>query len=136
MQLAQTREIQELRDIFAQADADKDDELTYAEFLRCCEDDGRVQESFARLDLPTKQAAELFDILDEHNKGRLHIDEFVNGCLELHRVSKSTDILGLVLDVRATRSRVDKIHSRVHDTRDRCANQNGSIQLGAALRDA
>lgn len=128
-----SKAVQELRDLFVKSDLDSDGHLSYAEFLQCC-DLKQVQDTLEGLDLPVARAAELFEILDVHEHGSLHVDEFINGCLELHRVAKSNDIMGLVLDCKATRRKLDSIQavlSTIHQEEP-----TSEKQLVDVLRDA
>jgi voltage-gated sodium channel len=99
-----------LREIFLEADVDQDGMMSRDEF-RLCMDRSDVQEKLSVMELPGEEAADLFNILDEENKGEIDIEAFIGGALKLKGSAKSKDMMGVVVSQRSMLRRVERIES-------------------------
>jgi voltage-gated sodium channel len=101
-----------LREIFLEADVDHDGMITLNEFTNCLERND-VQEKLSIMELPCEEASDLFNILDEEQKGEIDIEAFINGALKLKGSAKSKDMMGVVVSQRSILRRVARIEQSV-----------------------
>jgi len=60
----------------------------------------KVQSWFRSLDIDAKQTWKLFKIIDADNSGRVSLEEFVEGCLQLRGPATRVDVESLKWDIR------------------------------------
>merc|ERR1719473_436533 len=82
--------------------------ITLAEFKSCLERSD-VQDKLSIMELPCEEASDLFNILDEEQKGEIDIEAFINGALKLKGSAKSKDMMGVVVSQRSILRRVERI---------------------------
>jgi len=99
-----------LREIFVDADVDLDGAITLTEFTACL-DRHDVQEKLSLMELPCEEASDLFNILDEEQKGEIDIEAFISGAMKLKGSAKSKDMMGVVVSQRSILRRVERIEN-------------------------
>jgi voltage-gated sodium channel len=87
-----------IRTVFELADADKNGELTLAEFQTALLDEEVVQH-LTNVDIPRYEAEDLFLLLDVDRNGFVSIEEFVEGCMRVKGEAKAKHLLALQYDV-------------------------------------
>merc|ERR1719271_1444607 len=87
-----------IRTVFELADADKNGELTLAEFQSALLDEEVVQH-LTNVDIPRYEAEDLFLLLDVDRNGFVSIEEFVEGCMRVKGEAKAKHLLALQYDV-------------------------------------
>jgi len=108
------KNLEALREIFEEADEDGSGTVDKEEFRNIIKKP-EVEAQFRQLELPTSEAEELFDILDEDKTGELDIKTFVEGAFKLKGAAKAKDLMGVVVSTRSVARRVDKIEERLAD---------------------
>merc|ERR1740129_1271096 len=91
--------MKELKNLFMEADIDESGSLSWEEFEEHLQDD-RVQAYLSTMELDVTEAHSLFKLLDLHNQNKVHIDDFVNGCMRLKGGAKSIDVCTLLYENR------------------------------------
>jgi voltage-gated sodium channel len=86
--------------LFNTADQDHSASISWEEFQEHVEDRG-MDEYFKAVDLSSKDAEQLFRLLDSDGSGAISIEEFVRGCLRLRGPARSIDMASLVYDFNA-----------------------------------
>mmetsp|Transcript_18689 Transcript_18689/g.39738 ORF Transcript_18689/g.39738 Transcript_18689/m.39738 type:complete len:149 (-) Transcript_18689:40-486(-) len=89
--------VKEMRSLFESADEDDDGCLTVEE-LQFHLNDLRVRRRLKGLGIDVHQAAGLFKLLDQEDRGAVNMDEFAMGCLQLRGSAKSVDIATLMFE--------------------------------------
>jgi len=88
----QTRRI---KAFFEEADIDKSGTLSWEEFESHLRND-KVKAYFSSMELDVSQAHDLFELLDADGSDQVTIDEFLEGCMRLKGVARSTELNMLV----------------------------------------
>jgi len=95
-------------DVFSQillrANIDRDGTVTRKQFVKCFK-----EADLKMLGLPSREAGELFHILDISSKGELRVQELIAGCLQMKDEVQGKDIMMMVMDLKTVRKRVEKI---------------------------
>merc|ERR1740129_2579005 len=91
--------MKELKNLFMEADIDESGSLSWEEFEEHLQDN-RVQAYLSTMELDVTEAHSLFKLLDLHNQNKVHIDDFVNGCMRLKGGAKSIDVCTLLYENR------------------------------------
>jgi nitrogen fixation protein FixH len=102
------KNLEALREIFEEADEDGSGTVDKEEFRNIIKKP-EVEAQFRQLELPTSEAEELFDILDEDKTGELDIKTFVEGAFKLKGAAKAKYLMGVVVSTRSVARWVDKI---------------------------
>jgi Ca2+-binding EF-hand superfamily protein len=95
---ARLKTMKTIRTVFELADADKNGELTLAEFQGALLDDDVIQ-LLTTVDIPRYEAEDLFLLLDVDRNGFVSIEEFVEGCMRVKGEAKAKHLLALQYDV-------------------------------------
>lgn len=83
--------VEDMVNIFLEADKDNSGTVTMKEFEDYLEDE-RVKAYFMALELDLTTIRKIFALLDEENKGELGIVMFVEGCIRFRGAAKMVDI--------------------------------------------
>jgi len=93
----QRRISEEVKRIFKEADKDRSNTLSFAEFTKHLEN-AWVRAYFSGLDMDPSEAEIIFTLIDIDNSGEVDIDEFVEGTMKLKGSAKSIDVLSMMFD--------------------------------------
>lgn len=93
----QSSYLNDVKQMFREADVDKSGDLSWEEFENHLED-ARVKAYFKSLELDASAARGLFKLLDQDGTGHIDIDEFMMGCMRLKGQAKSIDIATLMYE--------------------------------------
>jgi len=86
--------------LFERADRDKQQTVTLAEINNRLGDPNSARE-WKSINVQPEEAQYLFELLDIDETGEIAFEEFLSGCLRLHGVSKSMDLLTVMQEARA-----------------------------------
>merc|ERR1712118_323231 len=89
--------INEVRQLFAEADMDKSGFISWKEF-RTLTNDSRVQAYLQSLELDTSEVHGLFKLLDADDTNSVSTEELITGCLRLKGPSKQLDVVTLLYE--------------------------------------
>lgn len=84
--------------VFERADNTHDGTISWEDFQTVMDDDD-VEMFFAAVDLDLSQAKGLFDLMDLSGDGKVHHDDFLQGCLRLRGPAKALDLMHLSREV-------------------------------------
>jgi len=91
--------LQQMREVFGDADTDGDGEITFEE-LNSHLNDEHVRAHLAALGLQLEEARGLFRLLDTDKSGSLSVEEFLLGCMRLKGTARSIDLATLKYESR------------------------------------
>merc|ERR1712100_131779 len=94
-------------EVFQEADADGNGELTKDEFLQSLKR-ADVTRHLQEVGIDVRQAENLFDILDYDESGNLDAQEFIEGVIKARGEAKAKDILALQCDVWRSEKKIQK----------------------------
>eukprot|EP00927_Polykrikos_kofoidii_P028328 TRINITY_DN24765_c0_g2_i1.p1 TRINITY_DN24765_c0_g2~~TRINITY_DN24765_c0_g2_i1.p1 ORF type:complete len:768 (-),score=131.31 TRINITY_DN24765_c0_g2_i1:152-2455(-) len=96
--------IQKISKLFTRLDSNGDGNLTIVEMKRAMDStaDGAMKQ-FQELGIAKHDIETLFSCLDVDSNGELSVAEFIEGCLRMHGVASSKDLLRIQYDVHRTR---------------------------------
>jgi hypothetical protein len=97
--------IMEMQRVFDEVDNSKDGMITWQKFMNYLQNES-AQAFFETQQLDTSDAAGLFSLLDEEDKGEITIEAFALGCMKLRGQAKSSEVAKLA---REGRKRSDKV---------------------------
>lgn len=106
--------VNEVRDMFREADTDGSGMMSWEEFEEHMQD-ARVQAYFKVLELDVSEAHGLFKLLDMDNGGYISCDEFVMGCLRLKGQAKNVDVATLIYENKRMALKWSTFSSYVED---------------------
>lgn len=89
--------INDVRQMFFEADRDHSGQLTWSEFAQHL-NDPRVKAYFNSLELEASEARGLFTLLDTDGTGLVSADEFIMGCVRLKGGAKGVDVATLMYE--------------------------------------
>jgi len=107
-------------------DYDADEELTAAVIQEQMAKP-KVQSWFNALDIDTKQTWKLFKAIDADGSGRVSVQEFIEGCLQMRGSATRVDVESLKWEIRSA-------NSNAQDAAERMLRLLGSIQASGAAR--
>jgi len=103
----QARQLQKLRELFAELDADTDGMLSWSEFQMALRDP-LVLQWLRTLDIEPRDLEDLFDLMDDGD-GMISMDEFITGVNRMKGQAKSIDLVNLLTVVRRLQAKVDTL---------------------------
>jgi len=104
--------MQEMKELFSEADGDADGAITFEELMRHLRDE-RVRAHLAAMGLQLQEAGNLFRLLDMDKSGSLSIDEFLMGCMRLKGNARSIDLATLMYESKKMFSTLKSFYSFV-----------------------
>jgi len=110
--------MKDLNALFQAMDADGDGTMTRAEFDKCLKLDN-TQAFFQSMKLDVRKAERLFDLVDSDHSGSVTIEEFINGCFDLHGEATSFDSKVMQVEVRYMKDNMSLVFDMVQDLRDK-----------------
>ncbi|CAJ1438420.1 unnamed protein product [Effrenium voratum] len=108
MQRQLRQELESIRRLFEEADADGSGTLEQAEFVAILSD-GVVQQTLTRMEIPIEDPGTLFAILDPQNSGSLSFPTFAQGVLKIKGPPTQLDMKTMQLGVASISRRVAKV---------------------------
>lgn len=109
--------VKEMVQLFLEMDQDESGTLTWDEFQDHLRDE-KIKAYFMALDLDMTSVRRIFHLLDSHERGRVTLHEFVEGCIRLRGAAKMVDITMLNEQVKSLTTVLHRIE-RVMDGPDR-----------------
>eukprot|EP00928_Gymnodinium_smaydae_P012185 TRINITY_DN14431_c0_g1_i1.p1 TRINITY_DN14431_c0_g1~~TRINITY_DN14431_c0_g1_i1.p1 ORF type:complete len:651 (+),score=89.62 TRINITY_DN14431_c0_g1_i1:53-2005(+) len=122
--------------LFKEIDDEHSGLLTLTE-LQCAMECDEVKAYFASVDIDTGDSWTLFELLDTDNSGKISVDEFVNGCLNLRGQAKAVHMMKIMHDIAIDRQAMTEffhiVTSRLDDLAVASLDKAGSASsmLGA-----
>jgi len=110
--------MKDLNALFQAMDADGDGTMTRAEFDKCLKLEN-TQAFFQSMKLDVRKAERLFDLVDSDHSGSVTIEEFINGCFDLHGEATSFDSKVMQVEVRYMKDNMSLVFDMVQDLRDK-----------------
>merc|ERR1740122_183144 len=106
--------VQQIRDIFGEADQDQSGTLSWDEFQSHIEHPV-IKAYFASLDLDFTEARGLFALLDTTGCGQINIQAFVKGCHQLRGEAKSIDLATVRYESLRAEEKIMKQLASLHE---------------------
>lgn len=130
---------QRIQEVFRAADADGDGEVTKVEFLQAIEIEDTLQ-YLHDVGIDTRQAENLFDILDYDESGALSATEFTEGMMRARGQAKAREVLtlqcGLWQSEQKARREISALYEKVEVAMDeldrRIGNAIGDLEAAAS----
>merc|ERR1712100_1018340 len=121
-------------EVFQEADADGNGELTKDEFLQSLKR-ADVTRHLQEVGIDVRQAENLFDILDYDESGNIDAQEFIEGVLTARGEAKAKDILSVQCDVwRAEQKMKKSVRNAKFDVNSRL--RKLGLELHSAAEEA
>jgi len=108
----QLKEINELRDIFAEIDVNGDQMLSREEFQEAVLYNERVKQKLDILEIGPDEVGEVWDLLDPGN-GELHVTDFADGLRAMQGDAKAKSSFTIVKRVMHLDTRIQQITERI-----------------------
>lgn len=99
--------LDQMRQIFVDADADQSGSITWEEFQDQLENP-QLQSFLRAVDLDTQEAENLFHLLDVHGNKEIDSDDFVHGAMRIHGFAKAIDLATFMHEFNRHAKRVEK----------------------------
>jgi len=99
--------IQKICKLFTDIDEDKNGSLTIQELKNAVTAEDSCTRQFQDLGIAKHDIDSLFQCIDVDGNGELSAVEFIEGCLRMHGLATSKDLLRIQYDVHRTRKRLD-----------------------------
>jgi len=103
------RQLQKLRDFFAEVDLNGDGWLSWSEFQQAL-DDPLVKQWLTTLGVEMIELEDLFDLMDDGD-GQISMDEFITGVNKLKGQARSVDLVNVLTLVKRLSVKVDRLTS-------------------------
>lgn len=91
--------LDQMKNIFEEADEDNSGSITWDEFKKYLEND-EIRAYLSAQQLDACDARQLFDLLDVHGKLQVSMPDFIIGLLRLRGMAKSVDLVALLKETR------------------------------------
>ncbi|CAJ1368128.1 unnamed protein product [Effrenium voratum] len=117
----QAAQVSALREMFKEMDKDGSGVVSVEE-LKGALGSEKVSSFLESMDIATTDVWTLFMIIDQDQNGLIDIDEFVNGCMQLHGPAKSIQLARMSHENKVTRQSIKKLINEIIELRSEVQN--------------
>ena len=123
---AKSQQVELLKSVFDEIDFEQVNEISFQDVKRCLAN-GDLASFVESMGISTDDVWTLFMLLDADQTGLLDLDEFVNGCMQLHGPAQSLQVAKMSYENKLTRSAIKNVFKELAEVNGRLVRLNRNL---------
>jgi len=123
---AKSQQVELLKSVFHEIDFEQVNEISFQDVKRCLAN-GDLASFVESMGISTDDVWTLFMLLDADQTGLLDLDEFVNGCMQLHGPAQSLQVAKMSYENKLTRAAIKNVFKELAEVKGRLVRLNRNL---------
>jgi len=123
---AKSQQVELLKSVFDEIDFEQVNEISFQDVKRCLAN-GDLASFVESMGISTDDVWTLFMLLDADQTGLLDLDEFVNGCMQLHGPAQSLQVAKMSYENKLTRAAIKNVFKELAEVKGRLVRLNRNL---------